>query len=197
VDTLFEEFVTTWTSGDSIDLDELLDRAGPDKDALAALVDGFLARAPRRPPSEESKRAVSALASRLADSEPPLLSARVAARKKLSDVAAAIASACGLSAEAEGLVRDYYQRLELGSLDPAGVSGRVWAVLERAVAPAARKLAAEGYPYRAAHAQPMAAFRRLTESAADFSPAVPAAKPLPPSDLERQVSALFTGNELD
>jgi hypothetical protein len=197
VDTLFEEFVTTWTGGDSIDINELLERSGPDKDVLAALVDAFLARAPRRPPSEESKQAVSALAARLNESEPPLLSARVAARKKLADVAAAIVSACGLPVEAEGLVRDYYQRLEVGLLDPAGVSRSVWAVLERVVAPAARKLAVQGYPYRTAHSRPMVSFQRLADSAGAVSPAVQAAEPSRSSELEHEVAALFAGTELD
>lgn len=200
VDALFEEFVAAWTSGEAVDVAVLMARAGPGADELAGLVDAFLERAPRREPSDEAKQLVAELAARFEQPDPPLLAARVAARMKLRDVAAAIASACGLPAEAEKLVRDYYQRLELGLLDPGGVSARVWAVLERVLTPTAMKLAAHGYPYRPATSRPQAAFQRLADAptpSAAMAPPVPDADVAPPSALEREVAALFIGQERD
>ena len=143
VDALFEEFVSRWTRDETIDVDALLERAGPESDELARLIDAFLARAPRREPSAEARAAVAALAARL-EQEPPLLTARVAARARVRDVAAAIVTACALPAEAEQLVRSYYQRLEGGLLDPKGVSDGVWSVLERVLGPAVRNAGDRG-----------------------------------------------------
>jgi hypothetical protein len=192
---LFEEFVAEWTSGKPVDLEVLFERAGPQAHALGRLVDIFLERAPRRQPSAESKRAVADLAARLERREPPLLAARVVARRRVREIAAAIVSACGLPDEAEKLVRSYYQRLELGLLDPAGVSNRVWAVLEQAVAPAAKALAVQGYPYSPS-LHPDASFQRLAAGSAAFPAAAPAQGSVP-SELERDVAALFIGSKLD
>jgi hypothetical protein len=196
VDALFEEFVARWTRDEPVDLPALLDRAGPDSDELAALVDAFLERAPRRAPTPESQQAIAALAARL-EREPPLLAARVAARKRVVDLTDAIVAACGLPAEAEQLVRSYYQRLEGGLLDPRGVSGRVWTVLECTLGPAARKFALEGFsPPPAVGAAPMAAFKRAATP--DFAAPADAAAPAPeqPADgLRREVEQLFTGGD--
>jgi hypothetical protein len=192
VDELFEEFVERWALGEDVDVGALIDRAGPERDELAGLVDAFLQRAPRRAPSEESKLAVAALTTR---AEPPLLTARVAARLKVRDVVRAIVDACGLPSEAERPVHDYYQRLELGLLDPRGVVDNVWAALERAVTPSARKLAVLGYPFRPSAPAVELAFQRLADSAASGAPPVAASAPEKPSEIEREVARLFTGAE--
>jgi hypothetical protein len=196
VDALFEEFVASWTGNEPVDVDGLLRRAGPETDRLARLIDAFLERTPRREPSSESRAAVATLAARL-EQEPPLLAARVAARARVRDVALAIVAACALPAEAEQLVRSYYQRLEGGLLDPKGVSDRVWSVLERFVGPAARAQASEGFTHKpAAFALPSAAFQRL----ATAEPEMPAAMREPPAreelapDVRRRVDELFIGH---
>jgi hypothetical protein len=189
VDELFEEFVEGWALGEDADVGVLLERAGPERDQLAGLVDAFLQRAPRREPSEESKLAIAALT---AHAEPPLLTARVAARLKVRDVVRAIVAACGLPSEAEPLVHDYYQRLELGLLEPRGVADKVWAALEKAVSPSVRKLADLGYPFRPPATAAGLAFQRLADSPAPAAPA-PAAAPSMPSEAEREVERLFTG----
>jgi hypothetical protein len=194
VDALFEEFVSRWTREEPVDVDGLLERAGPGTDELAGLIDAFLERAPRRAPSDRAREAVAALAARL-ESEPPLLAARVAARQRVRDVAAAIVAACALPAEAEQLVRSYYQRLEGGLLDPEGVSERVWSVLEKLLGDAAHKLASAGFsPGAVVRGQPAVAFQR--RASADFAAAsagpAPAGRELPP-EVRREVEALFTG----
>jgi hypothetical protein len=194
VDKLLEEFVERWALGEQVELDALLDRAGPERDELARLLDTFLERAPRREPSEASKDAIAALTARL---EPPLLTARVAARLKVRDVVRAIVAACGLPAEAERPVHDYYQRLELGLLDPRGVTDRIWGALEQAVTPSARKLAALGYPFRPPAPKAGLAFQRLADSRAAAAPAARTAAPETSSEIEREVARLFTDAERD
>lgn len=199
VDALFEEFVSCWTRDDPVDLDGLLERAGPGVDELAGLIDAFLERVPRRPPSQEATEAVAALAVRL-DHEPPLLTARVAGRTRLRDLTSAIVASCGLPAEAEQLVRSYYQRLEGGLLDPAGVSSRVWSVLERMIGPTVRKLAFDGYlPGGVAPAAPRLAFRRVASAdfLADGVAAEGSVSDELPENVRRKVEGLFVGEAGD
>jgi hypothetical protein len=195
VDALFEEFVSRWSSDERIHVDALLERAGPEGDELARLIDVFLACAPRQEPSTEARAAVAALAARL-EQEPPLLTARVAARARVRDVAAAIVKACALPADAEQLVRSYYQRLEGGLLDPKGVSEPVWRVLEKVLGPAARKQALEGFSHKRSAFKESIAFQRLAD-ADQVMPAAAAATPPPreelPADVRSRVDELFIG----
>jgi hypothetical protein len=194
VDALFDEFVTRWTREEPIDVAGLLERAGPDTDELARLIDAFLDRAPRREPSDESRAAVKALAVRLG-AEPPLLSARLAARRRVGEVTAAIVAACALPAEAEALVRSYYQRLEGGLLDPRGVSDRVWTVLELLLGSSVRAVASEGFSVRYEGSAHGLAFRRLASAelqATEAHAPSPAARDQPADDVRRQVDELFT-----
>jgi hypothetical protein len=194
VDVLFEEFVSRWARDEAVNVTELLERAGPETDELARLIDEFLARAPRREPTEESRAAVAAIAARL-EREPPLLAARVAARKRVRDVSAAIVLLCGLPDEAEALVRSYYQRLEGGLLDPGGVSERVWSALEHSFGAAVRALAVQSLPPKRLDAAESVAFGRLASADLWIAPA--AAAPVPPDEpaeaVRRQVEELFTG----
>ena len=82
VEHLFDEFVDRWTRDEPLEVDELLVRAGPQADELAALIDTFLERAPRREPTPEALAFVRSL------DDPPLLRARQARRLKLDDLAA-------------------------------------------------------------------------------------------------------------
>jgi hypothetical protein len=193
VDALFEEFVSRWSGGGSVDVEGLLERAGPETDELARLIDAFLERVPRREPSEEARARVASLAAGL-EGEPPLVAARVASRQRVADVSAAIVSVCGLPANAEKLVRSYYQRLEGGLLDPKDVSDRIWAVLERVLGPAVRTQAEGGFSRRLAY-QETVAFQRA-ESAEAPAFAAPGAVPVPdelPETVRREVEELFTG----
>ena len=197
VDALFEEFVAGWSKAETPDLAALLTRAGPGREELANLIDVFLARAPRGEPSPAALQAVGALSARLAQ-EPPLLSARVVARKRLQEVVDAIVAFCELPVNAGQFVRSYYQRLEGGLLDPNGVSNRVWTAIEQAVSPVAKKLAFEGFA--PAPAQGGMLFKRAASedraAPASFAAAaepMPAAASLEPDKVERRVAALFTG----
>ena len=92
-------------------------------DELATLIDAFLERAPRREPTPEALAFVHSL------DAPPLLRARQARRLKLDDLVAGLVEKLGLPQEARAKVRRYYQQLELGQLDPAGVAAAVWVAL--------------------------------------------------------------------
>jgi hypothetical protein len=196
VDALFKEFVSGWRRGETIYVDAVLERAGPERDELARLIDAFLARAPRRSPSPESREAVATLAARL-EQEPPLLTARLVARARVRDVVAAIVKAFALPAEAEQLVRSYYQRLEGGLLDPKGVADGVWSVVERMLGPAVRSQALEGFSHNRLAFKESIAFQRL----ADADQVIPAATTAPPprrrelpADVRSRVDELFTGH---
>ena len=95
----------------------------PGADELATLIDAFLERAPRREPTPEALELVHSL------DAPPLLRARQARRLKLDDLVAGLVEALALPQEARAKVRRYYQQLELGQLDPAGVAAAVWVAL--------------------------------------------------------------------
>jgi len=120
---LLDEFVGRWTRGEPLAVDELLVRAGPQAGELAALIDRFLERAPRREPTADAIAFVRSL------DEPPLLRARQARKLKLDDLVAGLVEKLGLGEAAREKVRRYYQELELGQLDPAGVAVSVWVAL--------------------------------------------------------------------
>ena len=120
---LLDELVGRWTRGEPLAVEELLTRAGPGADELATLIDAFLERAPRREPTPEALELVHSL------DAPPLLRARQARRLKLDDLVAGLVETLALPQEARAKVRRYYQQLELGQLDPAGVAAAVWVAL--------------------------------------------------------------------
>jgi hypothetical protein len=174
-------------------VDELLARAGEGAGQLAQLIDAFLERAPRREPTENSRAAVAALATRL-EREPPLLSARLRTRRRVSDVVQAIVTACQLPAAATELVQSYYQRLEGGMLDPRAVSAAIWAALEPLLGPDARKLAMTGYGAPPAPVRSVVLFQRGATDG--FAAARVAAEPEESvsADVRRRVALLFTGS---
>lgn len=142
---LFEELVGRWTRGEPLAVDELLLRAGARSDELAGLIDAFLERTPRREPTPAALAFVRSL------DEPSLLRARQEQRLKLDDLTAGLIKTLGLPAAARAKVRRYYQDLELGQLDSAGVAASVWDALSGLLGRDARSL---GVMRPAAHAAP-------------------------------------------
>lgn len=157
LEQLLDEFVGRWASDAPLAVDELLVRAGPQADELALLVDRFLERAPRREPTLDAIAFVRSL------DDPPLLRARQALGLKLDDLAAALVEKLGLGKKAREKVRRYYQELELGQLEPAGVTASVWDALSGLLGRDARGLAA--LPLQAPAAEPM--FREANFALAD------------------------------
>lgn len=133
---LFEELVGRWTRGEPLEVDDLLLRAGARSDGLARLIDSFLERSPRREPTPGAIAFVRSL------NEPSLLRARQEQRLKLDDLTAGLIKTLGLPPRGRAKVRRYYQELELGQLDPAGVAASVWDALSGLLGRDARELAA-------------------------------------------------------
>ena len=144
---LLDELVGRWTRGEPLRVDELLTRAGPGADELARLIDAFLERAPRRESTPEALAFVRSL------DEPSLLRARQSRRLKLDELTTALVEKLGLPKDTRAKVRRYYQELELGQLEPAGVAASVWEALSGLLGRDARALAA--MPLQAPAAAPM------------------------------------------
>lgn len=144
LEQLLDELANRWTRGEPLAVDELLTLAGPRSDELAALIDAFLERVPRREPTPDALAFVRSL------DEPPLLRARQARRLKLDDLVAGLVEKLGLPADAGAKVRRRYQELELGQLDPTGVATSVWDALTGLLGRDAKGLAATPLPTPAA-----------------------------------------------
>jgi hypothetical protein len=125
VETLFDEFATSYLRGEQPDVRDFLERAGAEREDLGRMLDRFLQAAPAREPTEEE---VVLLRARV-EQEPPLLALRL--RRKLSrgSVVDAIVAALGLDPAKREKVDGYYHRLETGLLEPGGVNRRVWDAL--------------------------------------------------------------------
>ena len=120
LETLLDELARRYARGEPLDVEGTLNRAGERADELAPLIDTFLARNTRRPPTDEALAYVRSL------DVPPMLRARVAKALRVDDVVDAIVTACDVRPDARPKVRRYYQQLEAGTLDPSRVAASVW-----------------------------------------------------------------------
>ena len=120
LETLLDDLARRHARGEPLDVEGTLRQAGDRADELGSLIEAFLARAPRREPSDSALAYVRSL------DEPPMLRARVAKALRVDDVVDAIVAACDIRPDAHAKVRRYYQQLEAGVLDPAPVAASVW-----------------------------------------------------------------------
>ena len=143
VDALLQEYIEEHRSGGEADPLAYLDRtSGADRRELAALIDGYLARAPRREWNREAyersdaPELVEALSTSLrgvSGAWPSLLPRlRNRARMARADLVAELASRLGAQNQREKVGR-YYHQMEAGQLDPAGVSDTVLSALGQIV----------------------------------------------------------------
>jgi len=141
VDDLFEEFIAEHERGGDADPRAYLDRLeGTDRREFAALIDGYLARVPRRAWDRAAYEAsrepelVAALARSLQGSSGlwPSLLPRLRARAQIrrNDLVDDLAAALGAQEQREK-VESYYHRMEQGRLPAPGVSDRVLEALAR------------------------------------------------------------------
>jgi hypothetical protein len=135
VQQLLSDFIARWERGERPDPADYLERVeGVDRRELAALIDGYLERAPRRrvDPAVLAGSPVRALVDDLAralegraGTWPVLLPRlRAAARLRRAELVQRLADALGVGDRAEKVGR-YYHAMEQGQLDPRGVSDRV------------------------------------------------------------------------
>jgi hypothetical protein len=210
VDRLLHEFIEEDRSGGPADPLAYLRRLeGTDRAELEALIDGYLARAPRRPfdadafarspargVAEELGRALGG-----ASGTWPALLPRLRHRAQLrrADVVRRLADELGAGEAQVDKVARYYHEMEQGTLPAAGVSDRVLEALGRVVGVTAQRLrdagrSAGGSAPGAAGAVAFARVgspdpRYLEETPSAPSSAAPAAEP------RDEVDDLFTSGD--
>src|SRR3954471_12965458 len=172
VNRLLEAFIAEDRGGGVADPAAYLARvSGVDRAELEALIDGYLARAPRRPFSREAFeaspaawRVVASLAGS-AGTWPSLLPRlRDRARLKRAELVARLASELGVGGR-EAKVASYYHAMEQGTLASSGVSDRVLEALGRIGGESAAVLRAAGSLASPQPPDPPAAFARVASPA--------------------------------
>jgi len=177
---LFDEYAARWARGERPDAREYVARAGEGEAELRELLDRFLTASLPAEPTEDEVAAMQAWAA----GQPPLLELRVRRGLTRASVVAALVERLGLGEAATAKVAAYYHRLEMGLLDPRGVSARVFAVLAETLGARVDELAAWRTP-------PPAPALYLRASEPDFSVVAPAAAG--PEEPRDEVDELFAG----
>jgi hypothetical protein len=133
---LFAEYAGAYARGEHPRAEEYLARAGGQADELAGLLERFVRAAPAREPDA----ATLALTEAALTGEPPLVTLRVSQGIRVDDVVDALVERFDVDKSKRAKLNDYYQRLEEGLLEPAGVSRRVWEVLKSVLGPRTEEL---------------------------------------------------------
>ena len=199
VNRLLEEFIAEDRAGGVADpLPYLARVTGLDRAELEALIDGYLARAPRRAFDRAAfeaspARGVAVSLAGLSGTWPALLPRlRDRARLRRAELVSRLTVELGVAGR-EAKVAGYYHAMEQGTLPAAGVSDRVLEALGRIVGESAAVLRAAGAAMTAPPPPPMPAFARVASPAPEFSrPAAAGAAPVPPVERD-EVDELFTG----
>ena len=184
LDTLLDELARRHARGEPLDVEGTLAKAGDRADELAPLIEAFLLRAPRPAPSDESLAYVRSL------DDPPLTRARVAKALRVNDVVDAIVVANKLRPDARPKVTRYYQQLEAGVLDPAGVAASVWDAITGLLGRPRWSLIAPQVDTMLLSAEPMYRADKLFDPSVLANRAAPASEPDPPDEVD----ALFLGD---
>lgn len=190
LDRLFGEYVADHQAGGEADPRDYLSRvAAAERAELAALIDAYLARAPREAfdpaafRGSRAERIVDELERAIAGQAglwPALLPRlRDRAGLKRSRLVERLAAALGVQ-DREDKVAGYYHQMEQGLLPAAGVSDRVLEALGRIVGETAEALREAGSALRPSSegpaAAPAAAFARRAYAEAAPSPEASAAQ---------------------
>ena len=155
VERLLQEFIREDREGGEADpLAYLAQVQGADRAELEALIDGYLARAPRRPFDRDAFEAsgARAVAEEIGRSlggvsgEWPALLPRLRHRASLkrAEVVTRLAAELGASEAQHAKVARYYHGMERGTLPAGGVSDRVLQALARVVGTTAETLREAG-----------------------------------------------------
>jgi hypothetical protein len=177
---LFAEFADAYARGERPDAQAFLERAGGDGDELARLIERFLQGVPA--PSAGPQDA--ALLAAWLGTEPPLLELRRRQGLRVDEVVDRLGAALEIDVKRQPRLKWYYQRLEGGTLDPAGVAMRVWQALAQIFAAPARDLAG-------AWLSPPAPNATYLRAPLATSAAIP---PMPGPDPDEEIDSLFAGN---
>ena len=202
VQRLLEEFIAEDRAGGVADPAAYLARvSGAERAELEALLDAYLARAPRRTfdraafaSSGASARVVEALDRSLGVSGTwPALLPRLRDRAQLrrADVVARLARALDVG-DREARVAAYYHAMEQGTLPASGVSDRVLEALARIVGSSAGALRAAGASMTGvAPGAPGEAFARVATPPPELAAAAHEVPPAPAPERD-EVDELFT-----
>jgi hypothetical protein len=198
VNHLLEAFIAADRTGVADPAEYLARADGLDRAELEALIDAYLARAPRRAfdrSAFEASPAAGVVASLAGASGtwPALLPRlRDRARLRRAELVARLAADLGVGGR-EAKVASYYHAMEQGTLPSAGVSDRVLEALGRIVGESAAALRAAGSLAPPRPPAAPAAFARVASPAPEFAapPPVAAGRAEPPARDE--VDELFTG----
>jgi hypothetical protein len=204
VDRLLADYIAEHRAGGDADPREFLARASPrDRAELAALIDGYLARAPREQFNEDAFRGSSAertvdelLRAIVGQSGlwPAVLpKLRDRAGLKRSELVERLAGLLGVSNRTEKVAR-YYHEMEQGLLPEQGVSQRVLEALSQIVGGSADTLREAGRALHPPHVGPAPGQPAFARRAYVGPAAAPAAAAPPGGDEELdEVDALFLG----
>jgi hypothetical protein len=209
VEKLLHEFIAEDREGGSADPLVYLDRVeGTDRAELEALIDGYLARAPRRAFDQEAfdRSPARALAGEVgralggASGTWPALLPRLRHRAQLrrADVVERLAAELDVTDDARAAkVAHYYHEMEQGTLPAAGVSDRVLQALARVVGVTAQLLRDAGRS--AGGAAPGAAgavaFARVASPDPQYVEAVAPSAPASERAPRDEIDELFTSDE--
>jgi hypothetical protein len=174
---LFDEWAQRYRRGEGPDLREYLDRAGPEREQLAGLVDRFLQAAP----APEPPAGRVALARAWAEGQPPLLELRVEQGVRRDEVVDALVEGLGLDPSRREKVHARLHELETGQLEPRSVDRRV---LE-AIAAILSARVADLLAWRPLPAPAQEAYFRATEaSAMSYIPPAAPSDPGEPDEID-------------
>jgi choline dehydrogenase-like flavoprotein len=206
VDKLLHEFIEEDRAGGTADPVEYLQRVeATDRAELEALIDGYLARAPRRPfdraafdrsparaVAEELGRALGGASGTWPALLPRL---RHRARLRRSEVVARLAEELGAAGAQADKVAGYYHRMEQGTLPAAGVSDRVLEALGRVVGVTLERLREAGRSAGGPPPSPAAAgaFARVGSPDPKYVEAGQLVRDETPGEPRDEIDALFTG----
>jgi hypothetical protein len=205
VEKLLQEFIEEdRASGTADPLDYLQRVEGTDRVELETLIDGYLARAPRRPFDRDEfvrspARAVAEELGRAlggASGTWPAFLPRLRHRAQLrrSEVVARLADELGATPDQADKVARYYHQMEQGTLPSAGVSDRVLEALGRVVGVTARRLreAGQGAGEMPPAATAAGAFARIGSPDPQYAEAEDLMPSAPPDEPRDEIDELFT-----
>jgi hypothetical protein len=136
-DLLFDSFVDAYARGESPDVTEFLEQAGPAREQLGRLLDGYLAVAPV---TESTPEELALVRAGLAGTT-PLTAARAGLGLPVDTVVERLRRALGLRESLRERLKRAYQELEREALSPARVHDSVWNALRDILRVDARRLA--------------------------------------------------------
>ena len=206
VEQLLREFIAEDRAGGAADPLAYLERVeGADRLELETLIDGYLARAPRRAfdSTEFARSPARAVAEELgralggASGTWPALLPRLRHRAQLrrAEVVARLASELGVDVSREAKVARYYHQMERGTLPAVGVSDRVLEALGRVVGVTAARLREAGRSVGGLPPAPAAAasFARVGSPDPKYVEAEALMAGAPADEPRDEIDELFTG----